>query len=88
MNLHENAMKVRVKLFAAAKQAAGSDSVEVDVSDRSTVGNLREALSIRFPELRTLLRHAMFAINAEYVATETPLHADQEIACIPPVSGG
>jgi molybdopterin converting factor subunit 1 len=81
-------MKVNVKLFAAARQMAGSESICLELPDRSTVGSLREALGEQLPDLRALLRHAMFAVNAEYVSSEAQIPPDAEVACIPPVSGG
>jgi molybdopterin converting factor subunit 1 len=81
-------MIVRVKLFAAAKQAAGADEIEVELPDPATVSALRIALASRFPQLAPLLRAALFAVDAEYGTDATRLASDSEIACIPPVSGG
>ena len=81
-------MKVRVKLFAAAKQRAGSDSVEVELPQSATVANLRAALAEQHPNLASLLPHAKLAINSDYAADQTVIPAAAEIAIIPPVSGG
>lgn len=81
-------MKLRVKLFAAAKQLAGSDSVLVEVAEPTTVAALRTAMVQQFPALADLLRHALFAVNTEYVGSQTVLEPNAEVACIPPVSGG
>jgi molybdopterin converting factor subunit 1 len=81
-------MIVQVKLFAAAKQAAGTDSVTVDIMEPPTVEGLRRALAAQFPPLARLLNHALFAVNTEYVSPQTTISPDDEIACIPPVSGG
>lgn len=81
-------MIVRVKLFAAARQRAGSDEIEVNVGDAVTVAALRAAMSQQFPQLTPILRPALFAINAEYAGDSTVVPPDAEVACIPPVSGG
>ena len=81
-------MKVEVKLFAAARQFAGAESVEVEMDDGAAVGDLRRELCERFPDARAVLSHAMFALDMDYVGDATPLRPGAEIACIPPVSGG
>lgn len=81
-------MKVRVKLFAAAKQRAGSDVVEVELPQPATVANLRAALAEQHPNLTSLLPHAKLAINSDYASDQTVIPAAAEIAIIPPVSGG
>lgn len=81
-------MQVRVKLFAAARQFAGSESVEVTLPEQATVADLRLALEQQVPALAGLLKHALFAVNTEYVSSQSLIPPDAEIACIPPVSGG
>lgn len=81
-------MNVRVRLFAAAKQAAGCDSLEVELPRRTTIGQLRRRLAEEVPQLSGLLRHVMFAINTEYAGDGEEIPADAEVAVIPPVSGG
>jgi molybdopterin converting factor subunit 1 len=81
-------VKVQVKLFAVTRQLAGQDQIEVRLSDDATVGELRQAIAQRVPALAPLLPHVMFALNAEYAEDDQPIRPEQEIACIPPVSGG
>ena len=81
-------MQIRVKLFAAAKQLTGEDSVAVDVPEPATVAALREAMVEQFPKLKGLLAYAAFALNAEYATGNASIPANAEVACIPPVSGG
>jgi molybdopterin converting factor subunit 1 len=81
-------VKVEVKLFAAARQYAGAETVEVELVDEATVADLRRALVERFPDARTVLQHAMFALDMDFAAEDDPLRPDAEVACIPPVSGG
>jgi sulfur-carrier protein len=81
-------MKINVRLFAAAKEFAGSDSIEVDLPVASTASDLRSAVFERIPRLQSFGSQLRFAVDAEYATEDTPIHATSEVACIPPVSGG
>jgi molybdopterin converting factor subunit 1 len=81
-------MKVRVRLFAAAKQAAGRDSLEVEIPEQTTIGQLRRRLAVEVPQLSGLVGQVMFAINTEYAGDAERIPAGAEVAIIPPVSGG
>jgi sulfur-carrier protein len=86
--MNQRPMKVRVKLFAVAKQTAGADSVDLDVAEGATVAAVRDALVERLPALSVVKRHLMFAVNADYAADSRVVASNDEVACIPPVSGG
>jgi molybdopterin converting factor small subunit len=79
---------VCVRLFALAKERAGRSEVEVDLDAPATVGDLREALRDRIPQLGPLCAGAMISVDEEYAPDETPLHRASRVALIPPVSGG
>jgi MoaE-MoaD fusion protein len=81
-------MKVRIMLFAIARQRVGCDSVEVEIPEAATVRQLRGALVEHFPPLAEVIPHARFAVNSEYAAETSLIPASAEIAIIPPVSGG
>lgn len=81
-------MIVTVKLFALARELAGRDELELELADGATVADLRRALAANQPRLRTLLSHAHFAVDSQYATDATPIHANSELALIPPVSGG
>jgi molybdopterin converting factor subunit 1 len=81
-------VKIEVKLFAAARQYAGAESVELELPDGATIADLRQALVERYPEGKAVIQHAMFAVDMEFVSDRQPLNSSAEIACIPPVSGG
>ena len=73
-------MIISVKLFAAAKQFAGTDSVAIDVNKSVTVDELRNLLSQQHPELTALLPSARIAVNTEYLrfmAVAQPFQAMQ-----------
>jgi molybdopterin converting factor subunit 1 len=81
-------MTVRVKLFAVARQLAGAPTVELQVAETVTVGDVRRALVERVPALAALAAHLAFAVNAEYAPDSAAVPPNAEVACIPPVSGG
>ena len=81
-------MKVRVRLFALARQAAGRDSVDVDFPGDATIGQLRRQLALQIPQLSGLVGQMTFAIGTHYAPDDSPIPAGAEVACIPPVSGG
>jgi molybdopterin converting factor subunit 1 len=83
-----NSMRVRVKLFAVAKQKAGQDEIEVELPAAATVALLRAAMVEQFPALADVIRHVRFAVDNEYAGDDLPLEPSAEIAVIPPVSGG
>jgi molybdopterin converting factor subunit 1 len=81
-------VKVRVRVFALARQVAGCDAIEIELAEGATVASLRGELAAQVPPLSALVRQLTFAIDAQYVADETIVPPGSEVACIPPVSGG
>ncbi len=81
-------MKIHLRLFAVAKQAVGSDTIELELPEGANVGRLRQALAEQVPDLSAMVDRMMFAIDAEYATDETEVPPNADVACIPPVSGG
>jgi molybdopterin converting factor subunit 1 len=81
-------MRVRVKLFAVARDRASSSAVDVELSPPATIGQLRTALAQQYPRLADVLASVRFALNEEYATDAAPIDPHAEIAIIPPVSGG
>jgi molybdopterin converting factor subunit 1 len=81
-------MKINVRLFAVAKEFAGSDSIEVDLPVACTANDLRRIVCERIPRLKSFGSQLRFAVDAEYAMDSTPIRETSEVACIPPVSGG
>lgn len=77
-----------VKLFAVAQQRTGQQEIKVTVESPATVANLIAAISVQFPELSDVLPHCMVALNTEYAGPADAINESDEIAIIPPVSGG
>lgn len=81
-------MEVRVRLFALAREKAGTGEVGWSVADGSTVADLWASLVARWPQLGPLGGSVSFAVNQEYADRSRVLDDDDEVAVIPPVSGG
>jgi molybdopterin synthase sulfur carrier subunit len=78
---------MKILLFGIAKDICGGREIEVDFPENGTVGELDFLLKNKFPELKNL-RSVVFAVNETYADFEQKLQKTDEIALIPPVSGG
>jgi molybdopterin converting factor subunit 1 len=81
-------MKVRTLLFARYRDLAGTDHVTVELPDSATARDLIDELRAAGPGLAQLPAEPAIAINLTYAALDTMLRDGDEIALIPPVSGG
>ena len=81
-------MKIRLLLFASCRDAVGDKELDFEVEEGIDAGLLREELVQRYPRLRPLKEKLLMAVNAEYVDDQTVLKEGDEVALIPPVSGG
>ncbi|MCC9608843.1 MoaD/ThiS family protein [Blastopirellula sp. JC732] len=81
-------MRVCVKLFAAVRDIAGDEKVELEVSESADIAEVRAAMIAKWPKLEPYSRFLNFAVNQNYATAATRVAAEDEIACIPPVSGG
>ena len=82
-------MTVRVRLFAVLRQCAGRDAVDVELDEGATVADALTALA-REPGLSDVLARVpvQMAVNRDYAEPDTALSEDDELALVPPVSGG
>lgn len=82
-------MTVQIRLFAILRERAGRESIELELHDGATVSDVLRTLRERGP-FADLIGHVpvLMAVNRDYATPATPLHADDELALIPPVSGG
>jgi molybdopterin converting factor subunit 1 len=81
-------MKLEVRLFAQARDAAGAERVTIEVPEGAHVEDLRAALCLRVPPLAPLARNLLVAVGNAYADDRTLLEPSSEVACFPPVSGG
>ncbi len=81
-------MRVRVLFFGILKDLAGKSSDSLDLPDGALVRDLLEHYASRVPRVREALASLAVAVNQRYAGVETELRSDDEVALLPPVSGG
>lgn len=81
-------MKVTARFFALHRDIVGASVCELEIPAGTTLGELWSQLGERYPELVPATRSLMFAINQAYADPSTVLNPGDEVAFIPPVSGG
>lgn len=80
-------MKARILAFGIAKDIFGASVIEADLSDTATAGDLKASLEQQYPRLKQIASY-LLAVNNEYANDDLTLNEHDEIAVIPPVSGG
>lgn len=81
-------MRIRVILFAVLRDAVGAAETVLELPKSSTAAQAGAVLLERFPTLRPYLPRVAFAINRNYCRPDAELKEGDELALIPPVSGG
>ncbi len=81
-------MTITVKFFALARDRAGTGETTLEVPSIATVDSVAKTIGERFPKLAPMLPKVAFAINQSYVTADVLLKGGDELAVIPPVSGG
>jgi molybdopterin converting factor subunit 1 len=81
-------IRVRVRLFAVQRELAGTRELAVELEDGATIEDAWAAVVARHPSLAPGRPYLRFARNAAYAPPATGLHDGDEVAMIPPVSGG
>lgn len=80
-------MNITILGFGIARDILGAPQVSLQLADGATVGDMQALLEGHYPRLARLASY-MVAVNNEYARREQPLSPTDEIAIIPPVSGG
>ena len=81
-------MRVTVRLFARLRDLAGSGELVRDVATPATVETVWRALVEEMPTMRDYERTMSVAVNADYAKMSAKVHDGDEVAFLPPVSGG
>jgi molybdopterin converting factor subunit 1 len=79
--------KLKVLCFAALGETIGK-CVEIPVEREISVSELRKQLIENYPEHKQSIQSCMIAVNQEDVTEETAIRTGDQVALIPPVSGG
>ena len=80
-------MEITVLAFGIAKDIFGGQSIQIMLGESADIATLKTVLEEQYPKLKELASY-MIAVNDEYAHTNTVIQPGDEIAIIPPVSGG
>ncbi len=81
-------MKINVLLFASLRDIAGKGQLELEVEENCTVEDLSKKLYELYPKVESFKSSVRIALNQEFVEGDIELRDGDEIAYLPPVSGG
>ena len=81
-------MHVTIRLFARLRELAGASQLSRQVPDGSSAMDAWHALTAEFPAMAGYGRSISCAVNEEYARLTATLHEGDEVAFLPPVSGG
>jgi molybdopterin converting factor subunit 1 len=81
-------MRVTIRLFARLRDLAGSGELVREVSAPATVQTVWKELVAEMPGLSDYERTMSVAVNADYARMSAPVGEGDEVAFLPPVSGG
>jgi molybdopterin converting factor subunit 1 len=81
-------MRVTVRLFARLREAAGVAEYDCELAAGATVTDVWRAAAERFPALGEFNRSVSAAVNAEFAKPSASVREGDEVAFLPPVSGG
>ncbi|WP_458462636.1 molybdenum cofactor biosynthesis protein [Paenibacillus sp.] len=82
-------MNLTIQLFAGIAERLNTSLLEFEyIGDAPTAADLKEKLSLAYPEAASQIRTSFLAVNQQYAPADTILRSEDELALIPPVSGG
>jgi molybdopterin converting factor subunit 1 len=86
--IRERTVRVSVRLFAGLYDLVGRREVELELADGATVADLREQLVSQYPTVTPFMSTLVCAVDEEYVPNGHRLSPGDQVALIPPISGG
>ena len=81
-------MQIKVKVFAILKEVVGREEIVLDLPQETSCEEALLHLEGTIPGLFSILRRCLVAVNGRYAQPDTRILADDEVAILPPVSGG
>lgn len=84
---HTKFIKIKLLAFGITREMLGGSVLELEVPEGAKVADLERFLHERYPALKRLTS-LFYAVNETYARPDSGLHDNDEIALIPPVSGG
>jgi molybdopterin converting factor small subunit len=88
MSTMAGTLTVPVRLFARYAELLGTERIAVEVAEPVTVGAVLERLRAAHPAAAALPARPLVAVNLRQVALDAPVSAGDELALLPPLSGG
>lgn len=88
MKTMSSEIRLNVKFFASARDAVGQKNVEIEVDKNMTVEKLLDHLMEKYGGLADLKKQLIIAVNKDTVPKNRRLEDGDEVAVLPPVSGG
>jgi molybdopterin synthase sulfur carrier subunit len=80
-------MNINILAFGIVREIFGGAAINTELPENATVGDLKGSLEGKYPRLKQLSSY-LIAQDNQYLNIEDHLYTDNEIAIIPPVSGG
>ena len=80
--------KIKVKLFAILRERVGESEITVTVPSGITVNHLNNEILKKYPQLKSFSNKFVTSVNCEVTTGDTVITSRDEIALLPPVSGG
>jgi molybdopterin converting factor subunit 1 len=84
----KSAMQVRVLFFGVLRDMAGQSAEVLNLSEPATLNDVLRHYQASIPAFHTMGRSLAMSINQEYAGPQAKLHPGDEVALLPPVSGG
>lgn len=81
-------MTVKVLFFGRIRELAGITEESMQIAEGATLDDLFAAYCLRFPQLQNFRGSLVASRNQEFAAWDTPIAGGDEVAFLPPVSGG
>src|SRR3954451_10475986 len=81
-------MQITIRYFAGHRDITGKSVEQIELAEGATVGSLWELLVGRYPRLAGYSGRILYAVNQEFGTLTTGLRDGDEVAFVPPVSGG
>lgn len=81
-------MSVTLRLFGALRELLGTERMELELEAELTVEQLRRLIAKKYPKVADILPNLAFSVNLEFARADTLVKHGDEVALIPPVSGG
>jgi molybdopterin converting factor subunit 1 len=81
-------MRVKLRFFGQLRDITKVDETEIELKEKTNIGDLVWIVGERFPNLRDHLKVVSLSINSEYATKEQGLQDGDEVGLLPPISGG